>query len=102
MDIFLSNNKLSVKNMQPPLLTMGDMYFTVAPSLFMERRQWRHILYDYLFARRRYYRDYTKLSPEARDDMQEFYTLNRDVTLGVGTYHELSQTWRPLLSLLID
>lgn len=97
VDIFLSNNKLSVKNMQPPLLTLGDLYFTVAPSLFTGKRQWRQILYDHLFARKQYYRDYTQLSTEAVDDMRAFYSANQDVALGVGAYHELSQTWRPSL-----
>jgi hypothetical protein len=96
VDIFLSNNKPSVKNMMPPMLTLGDLYFTVAPSLYMGQRQWRHILYDHLFARRKYYREYTKLSSEAVEDMRTFYTANQEIALGVGAFHELSQTWRPV------
>ncbi len=95
VDIFLSNNKPSVKNMMAPLLTLGDLYFTVAPSLCMDQQQWRRILYDHLFARQRYYRDYTSLSAQAVDDMRSFYTTNQQAVLGVGRFDELTQTWRP-------
>lgn len=95
VDIFISNNKFSVDGMCPPLLRLTDLYFTVSPSFYMDRTQWRHILYDYLFARRGHYRDYTTLEPEAVEDMRTFYRVNRGVTMGVGAYHQPSQTWRP-------
>ena len=94
-DIFISNNKFSVAGMCPPLLQLTDLYFTVSPSFYMDRSQWRHILFDYLFARRNHYRDYTTLDPEAVEDMRAFYRAHRGVTMGVGAYHEASQTWRP-------
>ncbi|MGB4678475.1 MAG: hypothetical protein WBH90_17285 [Aggregatilineales bacterium] len=95
VDIFISNNKFNVAGMVPPLLRLNDLYFTVSPSFYMDRPQWRNILYDHIFARRGHYRDYTKLTPEAVEDMREFYRINRGVTMGVGSYHEPSQTWRP-------
>lgn len=98
VDIFLSNNKLSVKDMCPPLMTLSDLYFTVSPSYFMEQHQWRRILYDHLFARRRHYRDYTSLTTETVAELRAFYAEQQDVIMGVGTYHADSQTWRPDLA----
>lgn len=98
VDIFLSNNKLSVKDMCPPLMTLGDLYFSVSPSYFMGQRQWRRILYDHLFARRRHYRDYTSLTAETVAELRAFYAEQQDVIMGVGTYHADSQTWRPDLT----
>lgn len=95
VDIFISNNKFAVNGMCPPLLTLANLYFTVSPSFYMDKKQWRRILYDYLFMRRGHYRDYTKLTPEAVQDMRSFYQANRGVTMGVGRYHQPSQTWRP-------
>lgn len=95
VDIFISNNKFNVAGMIPPLLRLSDLYFTVSPSFYMDRAQWRNILYDHIFARRGHYRDYTQLTPEAVDDMRTFYRVNRGVTMGVGDYHTSSQTWRP-------
>lgn len=96
-DIFLSNNKPSTKHMCPPLMVLGDLYFTVNPSYYMDQWQWRHILYDHLFARRRHYRDYKTFKPDVMDEMRSFYAANQGVTLGVGTHHAISQTWRPTL-----
>lgn len=97
-DIFLSNNKLSVKHMCPPLILLGDLYFTVNPSYYMDHRQWRHILYDHLFSRRRHYRDYKMLGSDVVDEMRSFYAANQGVTMGVGTHHAASQTWRPIMA----
>jgi hypothetical protein len=95
VDIFISNNKLSVAGMRPPLMTLGDLYFTVAPTLYLNRKQWRHILYDHLFARRGHYRDYRTLQPEVFEEMRSFYQVNLETVQGVGTYHAPSRTWRP-------
>ena len=95
VDIFISNNKLSIKEMCPPLMTLSDLYFTVSPTLYMDHRQWRGILYDHLFARRGHYREFDKLGYDGIEDMRTFYEANRSVTTGVGTYHALTQTWRP-------
>lgn len=97
IDIFISNNKLSIGGMLPPLVEARDLYFTVSPSLFLDHEQWRHILYDHLFARRGHYRDFTKLAGDRFEEMRAFYTANHGATQGVGSYHPPSQTWRPAL-----
>ena len=97
VDIFISNNKPNLQGQIPPLLTVGDVYFTISPSLYMDKQQWRSILYDHLFARKKTYRKYTAMSPETIDEMRLFYRVNKGATLGVGSFHEASQTWRPLL-----
>jgi hypothetical protein len=96
-DLFISNNKPSIEAQVPPLLTVGDLYFTVSPSLYLDRRQWRGILYDHVFARRGHQRDYTALGDGVMDGLRDFYKAEQGVTLGVGSYHAPSQTWRPIL-----
>jgi hypothetical protein len=96
-DIFIGNNKPTIEGQLPPLLTLGDLYFTVNPSYYVDRPQWRTILYDHLFARRSRYRDWAAIGPEHMEEMGEFYRANQGVTLGVGHHHAPSQTWRPYL-----
>ena len=95
-DIFIGNNKPSIAGQIPPLLTLGDLYFTVSPSLYLEPQQWRSILYDHLFCRRVSYRDYTQIAPDAMTDLRDFYYTNRTSILGLGMFDTASQTWRPV------
>lgn len=94
-DIMIGNNKPSITNLCPPLLIVKDLYFTVSPFPYMERRQWRAILYDHLFERRGQYRDFNALTAEALEDMRAFYKRTQDDIIGVGSYHAPTQTWRP-------
>jgi hypothetical protein len=98
IDILIGNNKPSVAGLTPPLTTLGDTYFTVSPSLYMDHQQWRTILYDHLFARGSHYRDYRTLPASAFKHMRSYYDSHRQFTIGVGHYHEPSQTWRPNLA----
>jgi hypothetical protein len=97
IDIFIGNNKPNIAGMIPPLTTVGDAYFTVSPSLYMDQRLWRHILYDHVFARARLHREWQALKAGDVDEMRAFYRRNRDLALGIGYHHALSQTWRPML-----
>jgi hypothetical protein len=95
IDILIGNNKPSITNICPPLLSLKDLYFTVSPITYLERRQWRKILYDHLFARRGQYRDFTALTAETLEEMRAFYKVAQDDIIGVGTYHRPTQCWRP-------
>ncbi len=95
VDILIGNNKPSVEGLAPPLLTLGDAYFTVSPTLYMDRALWRSMLYDHLFARRGNFRDYTKIQPSAMQEMKAYYQANREAVLGLGSRHAPTQTWRP-------
>ena len=96
-DIFISQNKPSLTSQVPPLLTLGDVYFTVAPSYYMDFDKWRRIIYDHLFARKRNTRDYADMEPATLEELSKFYQTNLGTVMGLGTYHETSQTWRPTL-----
>jgi len=87
VDFFIGFDKLSAFDY--PLLASGeeDLYFTVAPSLYLTAPQLRSILYDHLFTRRAQGPDYSVLSAEDWDRMRLFYTNNGQKTLGVGTLH---------------
>lgn len=95
VDIFIGHNKTSMFGLMPPLMTVGDVYFTVNPSYYMDRRQWRSILYDHCFARGKHYRDYARIDPAAFEELRQFYESVQGMTIGVGERHEATQSWRP-------
>jgi tuberculosinol/isotuberculosinol synthase len=97
VDIFIGFSKLRVFDM--PLLMMGktDLYFTVSPSLYLNQRQLRAILYDHLYARRASsQRDYSTLPVTEQALIKIFYDANIESTLGIGTWNQQWQFWYPL------
>ena len=70
-----------------PLLGLGqeDLYFTVAPSPYLDDHQLRCILYDHIYMRGAEEQDYTKMSKRDLQFMHNFYRSHRATTLGVGT-----------------
>ncbi len=69
-----------------PLISTGseDLYFTVAPSLYMTPSQFRLILYDHLFARYTPEPDYENLSQQAWKRMKIYYQTNAENVQGIG------------------
>ena len=83
-DIFIGFEKFNVFDY--PMLSWGEesLYFTVAPSLYLSERQFREILYDYVYLRPVQDPDYFTMPEENFESMREFYKANRDITFGVG------------------
>jgi tuberculosinol/isotuberculosinol synthase len=96
VDIFIGNNKPNVDRLFPPLLAVGDLYFTVSPSMYLSHTLWRHILYDHLYERRGHFRDYTALGEDSFAEMKAFYAANRDAAQGIGYHHARTAMWRPM------
>jgi tuberculosinol/isotuberculosinol synthase len=96
IDLFIGFERFCAFDM--PLLATGeeDLYFTISPSPYMDRRQLRHILYDHLYARRGAEPDYASVGDEAWSGMKAFYRANMDRTLGVGTQAGPGGIWVPL------
>ena len=94
VSLFIGFDKPCVFDM--PLVATGneDLYFTVSPSPYLSPRQLRAILYDHLYSR--HGSDVGYDSPGAGEwrMMAEFYHLNLDNTLGVGT--RVGDVWYPL------
>lgn len=92
VDMFISFGKFRVFDM--PLLATGreDLYFTVSPSLYLNERQLRNILYDHLYARIRTKAD---LQPDDWASMRSYYQANVGRTLGVGA-KQRHGVWYPL------
>ncbi len=87
VEVFIGFDKFAAFDM--PLLALGeeDLYFTVAPSLYMTERQLREIIYDHLYTRRL----------EASENwpvMENFYRKNIGQTLGIGKQRD--GFWYPL------
>lgn len=84
VSFFIGFDRLSAFDM--PLLATGseDLYFTVSPSLELTARQLREILYDHLYLRKTPEPDYETLPTEALTWMANFYSENKERTLGVG------------------
>src|SRR5581483_552224 len=81
VDLFIGFDRFSAFDM--PLLATGeeDLYFTVSPSPYMDEVQLRRILYDHIYRRRTPEPEYGNLSPEALEDLREFYIAHRKLTL---------------------
>ncbi|MCC6905017.1 MAG: hypothetical protein IT326_04180 [Anaerolineae bacterium] len=95
VDIFIGNNKPSVAGLCPPLLSLGDLYYTVSPITYLQADDWRRILYDHLFERRGHYRDFQSMDETTIEEMRQFYTATQGAIIGTGAYHRASQSWRP-------
>lgn len=84
-DLFISSDKFWVYDY--PLLNSGEenLYYMVAPSLYLIEKQLRQILYDHLYARQVDYPDYERMSKDGFEHMRKFYKKNGEMTLGIGT-----------------
>jgi tuberculosinol/isotuberculosinol synthase len=99
-NIFIGFEKFSVFDY--PLLGLGEesLYFTVAPSLYMDERQLRDILYDYLYLRPTREPDYLTMPPKDFEAMRHFYEINREATFGIGEIR--GGIWYPTTKILGD
>jgi len=97
VDVFISFNRPRTASLMPPLLeSRADLYFTVGLSFDFAQPQLRSILYDHLYARKGWHRDYSELPSSAFPEMQAFYRLNREGVTGVGKRYEAGAIWHPL------
>jgi tuberculosinol/isotuberculosinol synthase len=96
VDIFISSGKPRVFDI--PLLSTDttDLYFTTAPSPYLNEQQLRAILFDHLYARPKKSHDYREFMAEDWTGLQQFYAHRRDVVLGVGTRANSWGVWHPL------
>lgn len=87
-----------------PLLLTGreDLYFTVAPSPYLNELQLRDILYDHLFARRKAHSKYHEMTAADWDALRSFYEQNARQTLGVGMRVHEWGLWQPTNQLEFD
>ena len=83
-DIFIGFEKFNVFDY--PMLGWGEesLYYTVAPSLYMDDSQLRNILYDYVYLRPVQDPDYFTMPEEDFETMRKHYGTNREVTFGIG------------------
>jgi len=93
VNLFIGFDKFSAFDY--PLLNLGeeDLYFTVAPSLYLTERQLREILFDHLYTRRTPEPDYAQLSSEQWNEIKSYYANNAEKTLGVGNLR--GGLWHP-------
>jgi len=80
-----------------PLIATGaeDIYFTVAPSPYLNQQTLRLILYDHTVARRVDDARYGDLSTGDWETLAEFYGLNRHRVLGLGRRGVNCRFWHP-------
>lgn len=95
VDFFVGFDKFASFDM--PLLTTGeeDLYFTVAPSLYITEEQFREILYDHLFTRKLEETNYEGVNNREWSQMHAFYQANMGNTQGIGHYQQQGQFWYP-------
>ncbi len=92
-DIFIGFDRFAAFDY--PFLNSGeeDLYFTVAPSMYMTEKQLRSILYDHLYARRRTDISYSSLSGDELKTLRNYYIENQDVSYGTGS--DFCGVWIP-------
>jgi tuberculosinol/isotuberculosinol synthase len=92
-NIFIGFDRLAAFDY--PLINWGeeDLYFTISPSLYLNEKQLRSILYDHIYTRRVPEVEYTSSTPEELKTIKDFYLENREFILGVGDL--LDKTWIP-------
>jgi adenosine tuberculosinyltransferase len=96
VSFFIGFDKFSTFDM--PLVATGDedLYFTIAPSLYLNKEQLRTILYDHIYLRPQIvFENYTSITREIQDFMQRFYHTNLGNTIGVGIPNEEIGFWYP-------
>lgn len=83
-NIFIGFEKFNVFDY--PMLGWGEesLYYTVAPSLYLNQRQVRELLYDYIYLRPVQDPDYETMPREDIESMRRFYHQNLTATYGVG------------------
>lgn len=83
-DIFIGFERFNVFDY--PMLGWGEesLYFTVAPSLYLNDRQLRNILYDFVYLRPVQDPNYFTMPTGDFESMRNFYKVNRETTFGVG------------------
>jgi tuberculosinol/isotuberculosinol synthase len=97
--IFIGFDKFSVFDY--PLINLGEenLYFTVAPSLYLDESQLRNILYDHIFLRHAEELDYAQMSRQNLLTMRNFYQANRESTMGIGELRD--GIWYPLPQVVL-
>ena len=95
VNFFIGFNRPAAFDM--PLIATGaeDLYFTVAPSPYLDRETLRTILYDHLYTRRIDDSDYGKVTGDEWEAVQKFYAANRHKVLGVGEQKHNGKFWHP-------
>jgi adenosine tuberculosinyltransferase len=83
-DIFIGFEKFNVYDY--PMLGWGEesLYYTVAPSLYINENLLKNILYDYIYLRPMQDPDYFTMPKEDFEVMRSFYEVNREVAFGIG------------------
>lgn len=95
VDLFISASK--PRAFDTPLISNGreELYFTVAPSPYLNQNAFRKILHDHLFNRNATHATYQVENPEKWHNLRDFYRANQENTLGVGIHHVDWGIWLP-------
>ncbi len=105
IDLYISSSKPRVFDV--PLISSGreSLYFTVAPSPYMDQQQFRTILYDHLFHRtatNSMYNIQEEDQERSWESLRHFYHINKGSTLGVGVRSKELGIWHPLPQVQVE
>lgn len=93
-NIFIGFDRLAAFDY--PLINWGeeDLYFTVSPSLYLDKFQLRCILFDHIYTRRTPECTYESMTQEKFKAVQEYYRNNINNIIGVGKIY--NGFWIPI------
>lgn len=82
-DLFIGSDKFNPADY--PLLNFAEenLYFTAAPSFYLDNGQLRRILHDHLHPRQE--PDYAQLSERELAALKDFYRAQRNMPMGLGS-----------------
>jgi len=89
LNILIGFNRIYSRGGIPHLLEGGDrIYMTVVTPLVLNQSGLRRILYDYLYNRHDFGRDYQDIHPNEIQRLKQFYAANQDTIVGLVRKYE--------------
>jgi hypothetical protein len=89
LEILIGFSRIYSRGGIPHLLEGGDrIYATVVTPLVISETTLRTILYDYLYNRHHFGRDYSDLSPNEVHRLKRFYEANQNAVIGLMRKYE--------------
>jgi len=93
-DIYIGFGRPCVFDVPMLVTSQTDLYYTVAPSLDLDARLFRMIVWDHLVGRWTQ-QSWDGLTEKDLKALRAFYAIHHDVVLGLGEVDPITGVWQP-------